>query len=237
MQQRSMHDQIRSFLVLESFAQDCERQTEDAILGVAADEDGVDASDWGHQNVIARYLGRHIGGGARVCVDYTGVTVVGQCDELLFDEELSWVELLLRALDIGASVSPQGRAVTREDVLRTLPMIASWQSRTLEHVGWQMNSALAIGMQQTRAFLQEAIDALALITVHTWSLYDGPWEAVLFLGRAIAAGFLPSPSQEYRLETLLGLLQQSWQITVSLPSGSLEAALRDVSAFLQKKGG
>ena len=93
---------IRSLLTMEQLEQFIQGTPEGTVVGVAADVTATDESDWAHKNVVALSLARalHV---PEVCADYTGITVVGECDEVAFDEATSWVECLLRTLDIMAA--------------------------------------------------------------------------------------------------------------------------------------
>jgi hypothetical protein len=88
-------------------------------VGIAEDEDTIPGGDWAHENVIARYLAVQLSV-SLVTVDYSGITIRGECDELLYDTSLAWVEYLLMALDAMLAGTHTFQNVSKEQVLAFL---------------------------------------------------------------------------------------------------------------------
>jgi len=212
-------EQIRSLLTVEQLEQFIQGNPEGTVVGIAADVNATEVSDWAHKNVVALYLtaALHI---PEVCVDYTAVTVVGECDEVAFDEATSWVECLLRILDIMAAGNDKGMQVTREHLLAILPLLACWQhwlvapaqDALLEDQG-------LLAENEREVLLQDTVDTLAHVQINHNELdedrrsdgviCDHSLAGYLCLGETIKQGIIPSPTAEYRLETLLGLVQEA----------------------------
>jgi len=218
-------EQIRSLLTMEQLEQFIQGTPEGTIIGVAADITATDESDWAHKNVVALYLARALDV-PEACVDYTGITVVGECDEVAFDEATSWVECLLRILDIMAAGNDQGMQVTRETVLATLPALARWQECRVAHslaldALLEDQRLLVENERETllQTLLQRTVDTLASVQINHHELdedrrsdgviCDHSLAGYLCLGEAIKQDMLPTPPAEYHLETLLGLVQEA----------------------------
>src|SRR5262249_47974836 len=140
--------------------------------GVSADTSATDESDWAHNNVIALYLAQalHV---LEVCVDYTGITVVGECDEVAFDEATSWVECFLRTLDIIATGNDKGMQIARETVLAISPLLTRWQqwrvAPTLAQDDLLEDQSLLVENER-EALLQNTVDTLAHVQINHYEL-------------------------------------------------------------------
>jgi hypothetical protein len=220
-------EQIRDLLTMEQLERSIQQKSEGTFVGVAADVTATEESDWAHKNVVALYLARalHV---PEVCVDYTGVTVVGECDEVVFDEATSWVECLLRTLDIMAAGYHEGMQMTREIVLAILPALACWQQLRVALIpaqdALQEDQGLLVENER-EALLQRVVDTLAHVQINHYELdedrrsdgviCDHSVAGYLCLGEAIKQGLLPTPTAEYHLETLLGLVQEAQEQAAS----------------------
>jgi hypothetical protein len=122
----------------------------------------------------------------------------------------------------------QGMQVTREAVLAILPGLARWQQ-------WQMTPTTAqdalpedldpLAENEREALLQHTVDTLAHVQINHYELdedrsTDGTICAhsvagYLCLCAAIKQGMLPTPTTEYHLETLLGLVQEAQEQAAS----------------------
>ena len=163
-----------------------------------------------------------------VCIDYTGVTVVGECDDVTFDEATSWVACLLRILDIMAAGYSEGMQITRETVLAILPALARWQQLRVAPPPAQdalLEDEGLLVENGREALLQHVVDTLAHVQINHNELdedrsTDGTICAhsvagYLCLGESIKQGMLPTPTTEYHLETLLGLVQEAQEQAAS----------------------
>jgi len=163
---------IRSLLTMEQLEQFIQGTPEGTVVGVAADVTATDESDWAHKNVVALSLARalHV---PEVCADYTGITVVGECDEVAFDEATSWVECLLRTLDIMAAGNDEGMQVTRETVLAILPLLARWQECRVAPTSAQdalLEDQSLLVENERETLLQTTVDTLASVQINHYEL-------------------------------------------------------------------
>ena len=113
------HETLRELLTIERLESYLQDLPAGSPVGIAEDEDTIPGGDWARENVIARYLARQLSI-ARVTVDYSGVTIIGECEELLYDPSLVWVEFLLRVLDAMLAGTHTFRKVLKEQVLAFL---------------------------------------------------------------------------------------------------------------------
>jgi Lon protease-like protein len=220
-------EKIRDLLTIGKLEDFIQVKPEGTFVGVAADVTATEESDWAHKNVVALYLAAvlHV---QEVCVDYTGITVVGECDEVTFDEATSWVACLLRTLDIMAAGYSEGMQITRETVLAISPLLARWQQLRVTPTPAQdalLEDQGLLVENEREALLQTTVDTLASVQINHYELdedrrSDGVICAhsvagYLCLGEAIKQGMLPTPTEEYRLETLLGLIQEAQEQAAS----------------------
>ena len=126
------HETLYALLTIPTIEQYLDRLPQGSVVGVAEDHDALLPADWAHDNVVARYL-THTLSLPRITVDYSGITLVGECEELLYDPSLAWIEFLLRALDAMLAGTHSTRLVTREQMLAFLHLYTLMENtRVLE---------------------------------------------------------------------------------------------------------
>jgi len=145
-----------------------------------------------------------------------------------FDEATSWVECFLRTLDIMAAGNYEGMQVTRETVLALAPLLTRWHQWRVTPTPAQdalLEDQSFLVENGCEALLQHTVDTLASVQINHYELdedrrSDGvicahSLAGYLCLGEAIKQGMLPTPTGEYHLETLLGLVQEAQEQAAS----------------------
>lgn len=113
------HETLRELLTIERMESYLQGLPAGSEVGIAEDEDSTAGGDWAYDNVIARYLRVQLPISA-VTVDYSGITISGECEEMFYDSSLAWVEYLLRVLDAMLAGTRAFRYVSKEQVLACL---------------------------------------------------------------------------------------------------------------------
>jgi Lon protease-like protein len=123
---------------------------------------------------------------------------------------------------VSVPLKRKRRQGAREHLLALLPALARWQQLRVTPPPAQdalQEDQDPLVENEREALLQNTVDTLAHVQINHYDLdEDRRTDGVicahsvagyLYLGEAIKQGMLPTPTTEYHLETLLGLVQEA----------------------------